>query len=212
MISKNKPSKGWMGAPHHIERAFRGEKSCASCIYFESDDGSCSIHPIVINEVGYNYYKNCKEFERRQERYNKNKTGKYDNRQIARVMSNAISNNGNLKEVAKSLNISLYKALVLYNDVYGELFPMNQTNINKLRNYGISKNKIAEFYGVNILSIDKIENDNKSSKQDIVKENENIDIVRKVSKGICDLCNNKRKDVNIQYIDENKSRDIEYIF
>jgi len=212
MISKNRPTKGKIGTPFHIERIYQSKQSCKNCIYYEKEDRSCAKIPIVLSEVGIDYYKSCKYFEVRQ---GKNEIH-YKEKKIARVIRATISNNGNLKLAAKSFGISLYQALVIYNKTYGDLMPRNEVNINKLRKYGLSNKKIAEFYGVNESVIYnqnnlnyklKMNNNIKNYKNQVSSTNKNAIILKEVSEDICVLCNKKDKASKIYYIDNNKIDD-----
>ena len=59
-----KPMKGSLGTAFIIEKVPAQRKlSCAKCIYFDPD-GSCNKLRIVISEVGYDYFKHCKHFNR----------------------------------------------------------------------------------------------------------------------------------------------------
>lgn len=225
MISKSKPTKGKIGFPYHIETVYKNKRSCSSCIYYEKEDGSCSRNPIVISEVGFNYFKICEYFEQRNdEEYNKSK--RKHNERIAKTTRYIISNNGNIKELAKSFNLSIYKLLVIYNDMYGSFNIMNEENINKLREYGLSKRKIAEFYGVNEITIFKdiksrsnckvIKEYNKlkSNKNLVVAKNDNAIEIKEKSNSICGLCKNKNKhkQCEVYYIDKHKNNSVDSIF
>ena len=63
MAAKNKkPMKGSIGTSFIIEKIPATRKmSCSKCIYYQGD-GSCMKKPIVLSEVGYDFYKNCKDF------------------------------------------------------------------------------------------------------------------------------------------------------
>ena len=220
MISKSRPTRGRIGTPYHIERIYPQKQSCKNCVYYEKEDNSCSIKPIVLSEVGFDYYKMCKEFETKRTK----KAGDRD-KKIAKVVRSSISNNINLKEAAKSFSISLYKSLVIYNDIYGELTPINESNINKLRKYGLSDKKIAEFYDVNIGRLSNKEynqKEEKVKKQDkklnidkkminANRNNKNATMVKNASKGMCILCNRKDKSNNIYYIDDSRVESIDSV-
>lgn len=44
-----------------IEHKPKEQNSCEACIHYRAD-GSCGIYPIVIREVGYNYWRRCKSY------------------------------------------------------------------------------------------------------------------------------------------------------
>ena len=218
MTSKSRPTRGRIGTPYNIERIYSQKQYCKNCIYYEKEDSSCSIKPIVLNEVGFDYYKTCKSFEVKGAQKSSDRDKK-----IAKVVRSSISNDINLREVAKSFNISLYKALVIYNDVYRELNPINESSINKLKKYGLSDKKIAEFYDVNIgkffnKKYSKKEKKEKTQDKKLNTDkkitninNENASIVKDASKGMCSLCNRKDKSNNIYYIDDRKIEDIDSV-
>lgn len=59
-----KAMKGSLGTSFIIEKVPAQRKlSCSKCIYFDTD-GSCNKLSIVISEVGYDYFKHCKYFDR----------------------------------------------------------------------------------------------------------------------------------------------------
>lgn len=59
-----KTMKGSLGTSFIIEKVPAQRKlSCAKCIYFNTD-GSCNKLPIVISDVGYDYFRYCKHFDR----------------------------------------------------------------------------------------------------------------------------------------------------
>lgn len=66
VISKNKQIKGKLDTAHNKESIYKRQKGCASCIYYEEKDKSCSLRPIIINEVGYAFYKNCGNYIEKQ--------------------------------------------------------------------------------------------------------------------------------------------------
>lgn len=54
--------KGSWGDSYLIEQPKNKETiTCSECIHY-CDDGSCSARPIVVSEVGYNFWKYCDEF------------------------------------------------------------------------------------------------------------------------------------------------------
>ncbi|MEG0237839.1 hypothetical protein [Cetobacterium sp.] len=151
--------------------------------------------------------------------YNKIKNMEHvSNEQLAKTMKNAIESGYDLKVIAKSLNTSLYNALLVFNDRYGGFLPMNDKNIKRLLKYGLSRDRIADLYNVDrsymhTKSVKKA-NQNKMEKPQVqVKEkinkipcNKNASIVKIASNSACDLCKGKNN-VNIYYIDENKDKD-----
>ena len=59
----NQPIKpGSWGDWAVIEHKPKDAHSCEACIHYCSD-GSCSIYPVVIKEVGFNYWKLCDRYE-----------------------------------------------------------------------------------------------------------------------------------------------------
>ena len=72
MISKSRPTRGRIGTPYYIETIYQVKKSCRNCIYYEKEDQSCSKKPIVLSEIGFNHYKNCKYFEEAKGKNNAN--------------------------------------------------------------------------------------------------------------------------------------------
>lgn len=193
MISKNRPSRGRIGTPYHIER----------------------IYPVKSKHME-----------------------SASNAQIARTMKNAIEQGYDLKRIAKSLNTSLYNALSICNNAYGVFWPMNDENIEKLRKYGLSKDRIADLYNVERSFIhNKLDNkESKSSNKKIKHQkpksktkyiqpntntksiqpiksklsSENEQLVKKASNSICDLCKSETI-INVYYIDKNKREDIDSI-
>lgn len=67
MISKNKQIKGKLDTAHSKEVIYKRQKGCASCIYYEEHDKSCSIKPIIVSEIGYGFYKNCGNYEEKKQ-------------------------------------------------------------------------------------------------------------------------------------------------
>ena len=59
--SSKKPMKGSLGTSFIIEKIPGKRLSCSSCIHY-SGDGSCMKRPVVMSEVGYDFYRNCKDF------------------------------------------------------------------------------------------------------------------------------------------------------
>lgn len=56
------PKKGSWGDWAIIEpKPNQRRITCSFCAFYQ-DDGSCSIHPIVISEVGYSYWRQCSFF------------------------------------------------------------------------------------------------------------------------------------------------------
>lgn len=61
-MAKFTSHKGSWGDRYTIQQPKNKETiTCAECVYYCSD-GSCGKHPIVIAEVGYNYWRYCKDF------------------------------------------------------------------------------------------------------------------------------------------------------
>ena len=217
MISKSRPTRGRIGTPYYIETIYEVKKSCRNCIYYENEDKSCSKKPIVLSEIGFNHYKNCKYFEESKSKSNVNINR---DKKIGRVMRNIIENDGDVNKVAKSFNISLYEALVIYRDMTGDLRAMNEININRLIEYGLSNKQISKFYGVDEINIpkkttkiktnNKIEKNTSSNKfysNKVSYNNENAIILKEASKDCCGLCNKLDKSSKVYYIDNNKGED-----
>ena len=61
-IGKKKGKKGSLGTSFIIEKV-PGQKriSCSNCINYNSDN-SCSAQPVIISEIGYNYWMHCESF------------------------------------------------------------------------------------------------------------------------------------------------------
>lgn len=54
--------KGSWGERYVIEQPKNKERiTCSDCVFYH-EDGSCTKRPIVISEVGYNYWRYCKDF------------------------------------------------------------------------------------------------------------------------------------------------------
>lgn len=57
-----KPHKGSWGNGYIIEQKPNQKRiTCNFCKYY-NDDGSCKVKPIVVSEVGYDYWKYCNAF------------------------------------------------------------------------------------------------------------------------------------------------------
>ena len=57
-----KPHKGSWGDRYIIEPRPNQKRITCNCCKHYNNDGSCNVRPIVISEVGYDYWKHCKNF------------------------------------------------------------------------------------------------------------------------------------------------------
>ena len=87
-----KPMKGSLGTAFIIEKVPAQRKlSCSKCSHYDSD-GSCNKLAIVISEVGYDYFKFCKYFDRVDKRVKDKKKviQQRDNREIGITINSIV--------------------------------------------------------------------------------------------------------------------------
>lgn len=187
MAAKNKkPMKGSIGTSFIIEKIPATRKmSCSKCIYYQGD-GSCMKKPIVLSEVGYDFYKNCKDFTLPNIKSKVNKESAIETRVTRTVRSSKaketrLVNNirkllyekYNYNHVSKKINLSRLEALKLYEKHYpvykGD---MTKPKVIHMTGAGLSINDIAQFYNVNESIVRNILNESKE-KVDSIKSDKN---------------------------------------
>lgn len=187
MAAKNKkPMKGSIGTSFIIEKIPATRKmSCSKCIYYQGD-GSCMKKPIVLSEVGYDFYKNCKDFTLPNIKSKVNKESAIETRVTRTVRSSKaketrLVNNirkllyekYNYNHVSKEINLSRLEALKLYEKHYPVYTgDMTKPKVIHMTGAGLSINDIAQFYNVNESIVRNILNESKE-KVDSIKSNKN---------------------------------------
>lgn len=187
MAAKNKkPMKGSIGTSFIIEKIPATRKmSCSKCIYYQGD-GSCIKKPIVLSEVGYDFYKNCKDFTLPNIKSKVNKESAIETRVTRTVRSSKaketrLVNNirkllyekYNYNHVSKKINLSRLEALKLYEKHYPVYTgDMTKPKVIHMTGAGLSINDIAQFYNVNESIVRNILNESKE-KVDSIKSNKN---------------------------------------
>ena len=106
MISKNKPQRGKIGTPYHIEKAHK--KRRINCKYYDVDDGSCYKKSVVLWQVGYDICKNCRDkiliYDEKTNTKNKDTNEKAKKSNSNLQITNLIINSSRVKEVLKIAN------------------------------------------------------------------------------------------------------------
>ena len=187
MAAKNKkPMKGSIGTSFIIEKIPATRKmSCSKCIYYQGD-GSCMKKPNVLSEVGYDFYKNCKDFTLPNIKSKVNKESAIETRVTRTVRSSKaketrLVNNirkllyekYNYNHVSKEINLSRLEALKLYEKHYPVYTgDMTKPKVIHMTGAGLSINDIAQFYNVNESIVRNILNESKE-KVDSIKSNKN---------------------------------------
>ena len=187
MAAKNKkPMKGSIGTSFIIEKIPATRKmSCSKCIYYQGD-GSCMKKPIVLSEVGYDFYKNCKDFTLPNIKSKVNKESAIETRVTRTVRSSKaketrLVNNirkllyekYNYNHVSKKINLSRLEALKLYEKHYPVYTgDMTKPKVIHMTGAGLSINDIAQFYNVNESIVRNILNESKE-KVDSIKSDKN---------------------------------------
>ena len=187
MAAKNKkPMKGSIGTSFIIEKIPATRKmSCSKCIYYQGD-GSCMKKPIVLSEVGYDFYKNCKDFTLPNTKSKVNKGSATETRGTRTVRSSKaketrLVNNirkllyekYNYNHVSKKINLSRLEALKLYEKHYPVYTgDMTKPKVIHMTGAGLSINDIAQFYNVNESIVRNILNESKE-KVDSIKSDKN---------------------------------------
>lgn len=187
MAAKNKkPMKGSIGTSFIIEKIPATRKmSCSKCIYYQGD-GSCIKKPIVLSEVGYDFYKNCKDFTLPNIKSKVNKESAIETRVTRTVRSSKaketrLVNNirkllyekYNYNHVSKKINLSRLEALKLYEKHYPVYTgDMTKPKVIHMTGAGLSINDIAQFYNVNESIVRNILNESKE-KVDSIKSDKN---------------------------------------
>ena len=187
MAAKNKkPMKGSIGTSFIIEKIPATRKmSCSKCIYYQGD-GSCMKKPIVLSEVGYDFYKNCKDFTLPNIKSKVNKESAIETRVTRTVRSSKaketrLVNNirkllyekYNYNHVSKEINLSRLEALKIYEKHYPVYTgDMTKPKVIHMTGAGLSINDIAQFYNVNESIVRNILNESKE-KVDSIKSNKN---------------------------------------
>lgn len=187
MAAKNKKQmKGSIGTSFIIEKIPATRKmSCSKCIYYQGD-GSCMKKPIVLSEVGYDFYKNCKDFTLPNIKSKVNKESAIETRVTRTVRSSKaketrLVNNirkllyekYNYNHVSKEINLSRLEALKLYEKHYPVYTgDMTKPKVIHMTGAGLSINDIAQFYNVNESIVRNILNESKE-KVDSIKSNKN---------------------------------------
>lgn len=187
MAAKNKkPMKGSIGTSFIIEKIPATRKmSCSKCIYYQGD-GSCIKKPIVLSEVGYDFYKNCKDFTLPNIKSKVNKESAIETRVTRTVRSSKaketrLVNNirkllyekYNYNHVSKEINLSRLEALKLYEKHYPVYTgDMTKPKVIHMTGAGLSINDIAQFYNVNESIVRNILNESKE-KVDSIKSDKN---------------------------------------
>lgn len=187
MAAKNKkPMKGSIGTSFIIEKILATRKmSCSKCIYYQGD-GSCMKKPIVLSEVGYDFYKNCKDFTLPNIKSKVNKESAIETRVTRTVRSSKaketrLVNNirkllyekYNYNHVSKKINLSRLEALKLYEKHYPVYTgDMTKPKVIHMTGAGLSINDIAQFYNVNESIVRNILNESKE-KVDSIKSDKN---------------------------------------
>ena len=181
-----KPMKGSIGTSFIIEKIPATRKmSCSKCIYYQGD-GSCMKKPIVLSEVGYDFYKNCKDFTLPNIKSKVNKESAIETRVTRTVRSSKaketrLVNNirkllyekYNYNHVSKEINLSRLEALKLYEKHYPVYTgDMTKPKVIHMTGAGLSINDIAQFYNVNESIVRNILNESKE-KVDSIKSNKN---------------------------------------
>lgn len=180
MGAKNKkPMKGSIGTSFIIEKMPGTKKmSCSRCIYYQSDR-SCMKKPVVLSEVGYDFYRNCKDFtlssSKSQVSTESNiekksaKTARGSKALETRVVNNIrrlLNERYNYNHVCKNINLSRIEALRIYEKHYpiytGE---MTKIKVIHMTGAGLSINDISQFYSVSESLVRSILNENKEKVQ-----------------------------------------------
>ena len=169
-LGGRKPMKGSLGTSFIIEKIPAQKRiSCSSCINY-CLDGSCSIKPVVFSEVGYDMYKNCKNFQMHNSENSKNtkaksvRSIKMNEQKLLNNIRSILSREFNYQTVSISLGISRLEALKIYEKTYPiySLGGLTKEKIINMCNTGLDSRDISMFFNIDESRIKRVIEENKS--------------------------------------------------
>ena len=157
-IRGRKPKKGSLGTSFIIEK-IPGLKriSCSNCINYNMDK-SCDVKHVLMSEIGYDYWKQCNQFEL------SNEFDTEENRALAERTRKRIEKNYKIdknkqdkKRKSKGKTVQIIKIKENKIKTNNGKMVISRLTVQQRKKNGDSYQKIAQHFGVNKELIRKID-------------------------------------------------------
>ena len=157
-IGGRKPKKGSLGTSFIIEK-IPGLKriSCSNCINYNVDK-SCDVKHVLMSEIGYDYWKQCNQFEL------SNEFDTEENRALAERTRKRIEktykidkNKQDKKRKSKGKTVQIIKIKENKTKTNNGKRVISRLTVQQRKKNGDSYQKIAQHFGVNKELIRKID-------------------------------------------------------